>query len=168
MDPLYLGFPAFFLNCPVSHWHDRLTRTGTEGYTEPKKNLSKNPSGRGCCSELMSYVSHAYPLLICVWQYPKWTATLLLVPSLLLLSTETISTVSPISSLETFDDDLWDGMDPLMLSHCVMVRWEAAAYVNLMPVKTLNRKKIQQARLETLGGTVAVVLLNLVHITMNA
>jgi len=69
--------------------------------------------------------------------------------------------------LETFDDDLWDGMDPL-LSQCVMVRWEAAAYVNLMPVKTLNRKKIQQARLETLGGTVAVVLLDLVRITLNA
>ena len=49
-----------------------------------------------------------------------------------------------------------------------MVRWEAAAYVNLMPVKTLNRKKIQQARLETLGGTVAVVLLDLVRITLNA
>ena len=43
-----------------------------------------------------------------------------------------------------------------------------SAYVNLMPVKTLNRKKIQQARLETLGGTVAVVLLDLVRITLNA
>ena len=69
---------SFFLNCPVSHWHDRLTRIRAVAVVAPN-------------------LCPMYPMLIPCWSVcgnipngHKWTATLLLVPSLLLLSTETI------------------------------------------------------------------------------
>ena len=67
MDPLYLGFPAFFLNCPVSHWHDRLTRTGTEGsYRTQKKPEQESERSRLLLRTYVLCIPCLSPVDLCV------------------------------------------------------------------------------------------------------